>query len=1055
MKKLIFYLIFLTLMPAFLFSQDFGKNKVQYKDFDWYFIQTDHFDIYFSQGGEYIADFTASVAEASLSRMSKEFRYQINNRVPIVIYNSHNDFQQTNVVQEYMEEGVGGVTELFKNRVVVPFEGNYKQFRHVIAHELVHAFLNDMFYGGSLQSIISNNISLQIPLWMNEGLAEYMSLEGWDTNSDIFLRDATISEYLPPINYLYGYFAYRGGQSVWWYISEKYGKEKVGDLLQRIKAVRSVDQGIKSALGLNMEELSERWQREQKVLYWPDIAKREDPTMFSKRLTEHKKDNNFYNTSPSMSPKGDKIAFISDRNDYFDVYIMSATDGKIIDKVVSGQRTKDFEELHLLTPGITWSPDGNKIALAVKSGERDAIFIENIVTGDEQKIQFDLEGIFSVNWSPIENKLTFVGNTSIQSDIYIYDMDKKTLTNMTNDIFSDSDPVFSPDGKTVYFSSDRGNYLDKKNISGNFRMYNHNFNQYDIYSLDLTNNSIKRITDSRLSDETSVVVAPDGEKILFISDKNGINNIYEKNLETGIERPITNSLNGIYQLSLSKDGSKLVYSSLIYAGFDLFLMKNPFDRDLKKSELEPSEFIKRRDQQILLAANPKLKSKSETPADTSLVKINKIERDSILKVKEKDTTSNLYGENIRIDFQNFIFTEKYDRDSLLANKTNNPLPNISGKDSLGRYYVSKYKINFSPDLIYGNAGYSTFYGVQGTTQMAFSDMLGNHQIFFATNLLLDLKNSDYVLAYYYLPKKIDWGIIGYHSARFLYLGNDYYSSLYRFRNYGLTAIASLPFDRFNRTDFTLGWVNLSQENLDDPSVPNQSYSLIYPSISYVHDNTLWGMTAPNNGTRYNLTFSGSPPISNNSLSFYTFTYDYRKYFKLTQDYNFVSRVSGGISFGKNPGQFFIGGTENWINRQFENNTIPINNVQDFAFLAPGLPLRGYNYDAQRGTRFSILNLEMRFPLIKYFLAGPIPLLFQNILGTAFIDVGSAWFKESDLRFFEKDADGNTKTRDLLIGMGFGARVFLFYFPLKFDIAWPYDFRSFGQSKFYISIGADF
>src|SRR5690349_1253816 len=114
---------FLALFVQLTFAQDtpFGKNKVQYTEFEWFYIQSAHFDVYFSQGGEYIADFTADVAESSYISISKSFRYQITQRIPIVVYNSHNDFQQTNVVNEYLEEGIGGVTELFKNRVVLPF----------------------------------------------------------------------------------------------------------------------------------------------------------------------------------------------------------------------------------------------------------------------------------------------------------------------------------------------------------------------------------------------------------------------------------------------------------------------------------------------------------------------------------------------------------------------------------------------------------------------------------------------------------------------------------------------------------------------------------------------------------------------------------------------------------------------------------------------------------------------------------------------------------------------------------------------------------------------
>ena len=192
----------------------FGKNKVQYTKFTWSFIQSDHFDVYFADGGKTLAEFTAAAAESAYASISKSSgtRSSTASRSSCTIRTT--TFQQTNVISEYLEEGIGGVTELFKNRVVIPFEGDYKKFRHVIHHELVHAVINDMFYGGSIQSIISNNITLQLPLWFNEGLAEYEALK-WDTDSDMFLRDATVHEYLPPINQLYGYFAYRGGQSVW------------------------------------------------------------------------------------------------------------------------------------------------------------------------------------------------------------------------------------------------------------------------------------------------------------------------------------------------------------------------------------------------------------------------------------------------------------------------------------------------------------------------------------------------------------------------------------------------------------------------------------------------------------------------------------------------------------------------------------------------------------------------------------------------------------------------------------------------------------------------
>ena len=1030
----------LILQTALAQQGPFGKNKVQYKNFNWYFIRTEHFDIYFTDGGYSLAEYTAKIAEESYKKISKLLNYEIMKRIPIMVYNSHNDFQQTNVVQEYLEEGIGGVTELFKNRVVIPFEGSYRQFRHVIHHELVHAVLNDMFYGGSIQSMIVNNIQLQLPLWMNEGLAEFSALR-WDVNSDMFMRDATINNYLPPINYLYGYFAYRGGQSVWWYISRRYGDEKIGEIMNKIKGLRSVEQGIKSALGYSLKELSERWQKELKKIYWPDVAKYEDPEDFARRLTNHKRHQNFYNTSPAISPSGDKIAFISDRDDYFDIFIMSAIDGKIIKKVVKGNRTKNFEELHLLTPKITWSPDGRKIAIAVKSGERDAIFIIDIKNGKKQKITFDLDGIFSVDWSRDGTKLAFVGNKLSKSDIYVYDLKNKTLINLTNDVFSDATPVWAPDGKTIYFSSDRQDYTSKDKLPPNFKMYNFDPKQYDIYAIDIETRKIRRITDTDNWDETSPVVSPDGKKLLFISNRNGINNIYVKDLETGEERPITNSISGIYQISISYDGSKLAFSAFNDGGFDIYLLRSPLDRDLKVAELEPTEFVKELTQKRTELAEETLKQET--------------------KQKENNEIINLYGEGIKINLKNYVFADIFKEDSLAEsmNVSSDSLKPPDNIDENGRYKVYKYKVNFTPDIIYSNASYNTFFGVQGEALMMFSDMLGNHQIIIQTSMVLDLKNSDYAFAYFYLPKRVDYGIQFFHIARFLQTFDfqTFQSFFYRFRAFGGTFMASYPFDKFNRLDFSLDYLTLVRETIDNQINLAQRKSVLMPSLTYVHDNSLWGYLAPANGERYYISAYGSPRFSKDALQFASLILDYRRYFRLWPGYSLAFRFTAGGSIGRNPEKFMLGGVDSWINRRFEGGTIPIEDAEDFIFLTPVVPLRGYNYNARLGSKFALLNLEFRFPFIRYIIGGAFPLqLLQNTMGVAFVDIGSTWNDWKNWRaFYPPDPFTGLRTKDLLIGTGFGIRFYLFYFIFRLDVAWRFTWDKFSKPVWYISLGPDF
>ncbi|MBK7032105.1 MAG: hypothetical protein IPH49_02265 [Ignavibacteria bacterium] len=170
----------------------FGKNKKQYEKFNWRYIQSENFDVYFHGDAEYIAKYTALKAEDALKQIQEELSFSITKRIVLIIYSSHNQFQQTNVIDEFMSEGIGGVTELFKNRVVLPFEGDYAKFRHVIHHELVHAVINDMFYGGSIQALMSSSGAAMLPLWMNEGFAEYSSANGLDEKTDMFMRDVAV-----------------------------------------------------------------------------------------------------------------------------------------------------------------------------------------------------------------------------------------------------------------------------------------------------------------------------------------------------------------------------------------------------------------------------------------------------------------------------------------------------------------------------------------------------------------------------------------------------------------------------------------------------------------------------------------------------------------------------------------------------------------------------------------------------------------------------------------------------------------------------------------------
>ncbi|HMQ68476.1 MAG TPA: biopolymer transporter Tol [Ignavibacteria bacterium] len=1116
-------IIFLALLTGILFTSKnsqsqsaavFGQNKVQYKTFHWKYLKTKHFDVYFYQGGRKLAEFAAHVAEKSLKNLSENLDYNISNRIPFVVFNSHNDFQQNNVIDEYLPEGVGGVTELFKNRINVPFEGDYEKFRHVIHHELLHAFMNDMFYGGTLQNIVSRNISLSFPLWYTEGMAEVQSLYGLDKQTDMFMRDAIINNNVPPLDYIGGYFAYRGGQSFFAYLIDTYGEEKLGVLMNNIKAYNDVDVGFKETYKISLEQLGENWLLYLKKTYWPDLKARELVKDFATQLTFHDRDGGSYNVAPVISPDGEKFAFISNQDDQFDVFIAKTKNGEIIDEVVSGNTSSDFEELHILTPGLSWSPDGKKIALSAKAGDKDVIYIIDIKTEERKTLPLSFDMISYLNWSPVGNKIAFIGSRNEESNLFTYDLYNKKLEMLTDDIFSDSNPTWALDGKSIFFTSDRGDYTDQNNMPNDIKMWEYDFSNTDYYRIDIATRDIDRLSNTKNSKESFGQISPDGKKVLYVSDKNGISNIYLRERDSAgniIDRPITNSLSPVEQISMSRDGKKLLFVSLNKGGYDIFMLENPLERDLGVMELEPTEFALKMDDysekmgreiyskngesgdsfqedslkimssdsgSLAISDSLAVTDSSETNVlsettvqgnitdETTLAENAVIENDSIVSesqtetseiMKEESDSVQLYGEDVKISFEDIESKSKAvnnTKDSMYSLNQNFKIEGNQNPD--GTYKVKDYKIKFTPDLVFGNASYASFYGVQGIAQIALSDMLGDHRIYIQTSLVIDLKNSDYAVAYYNLANRIDYGFQLYHTARFITYGNGFYNFLYRYRTFGGSVIGAYPISRFNRIDASLGLQNISRENLDIATEPTTSKTILIPSLSYVHDNTSYGpyFNFPVSGTRYNVTVMGSPKFGSEGIGFTSVLGDFRSYFKLSDDYTFAGRFSGGISFGANPMQFFIGGTDNWINYEYANYNLPVSSIEDYAFLSPGLPLRGFDYDQLSGSKYYIMNLEMRFPLFKYLIFGALPLGFANIEGVTFLDMGTAFNDFNEVNLF-RNVNGSSQTKDLLVGTGLGARANLFGFPFKFDVAWRYDLDKFSSPKYYISLGYDF
>lgn len=1083
----------------------FGQNKVQYQDFKWRFVQSKHFDVYFYEGGEGIARFTADVAESALVKITPLFgNYEIQNRISLVAYNSHNHFQQTNVLDEYMSEFTGGVTELFKNRIIIPYEGSYEKFRHVIHHELVHGVMNDYMYGGSVQAMLTGRFRVQIPLWFAEGLAEYSSRhETFDTQSDMFVRDAVTEGYLPSIDNMTGYAVYTAGPTIFRYIEEKYGEEKVAEFITKFRVAGTSNAATEAVFGMKMDEFSEKWAMYHRKIYFPDIANMQPVKEIGKQLTRHDRDENFYNISPALSPNGDKIAFLTDKSGYADIMLMSSVDGTVLRKLVSGEKTPDLEQLHWLSPGMNWSPDGRRLVFSAKASDNDALLVLDVESGALDRFKWkELEGITGGSWSPDGQRIVFSGIWHGQSDICVLDVATRQLTKLTDDIFSDQRAVFSRDGRKIAFVSDRQDVLARP--AGGFDMASIAYAQTDIYVMNNDGSDIVRITTDPMNDEWPEW-GPDNSKLLFTSSRNGVSNLYVADLAADRNYAITNNLSGIFQPSLSKDGKLLAYTAFNKIGFDIFVLKNPFEAKPIELPLTISmkKFRKEKDLPETLSDEIGLGEKSSARSGDS-------DSTQVVFIGEDTTGSTAPGKKSgeTPSFRSFVFTG-FENDSASAaeeEQTLVVLPERVYKNENGEYRIRKYKVRFTPDLLYGTAGFNTFIGFQGTTQFAFSDILGNHRLQFGTNLFFDLKNSSFFGSYYYLSNRTDYGLTAFHTAYSFATdfldevtydvpvpGQDGFAdSFIRYRYYGATISASRPFNKFDRFDVGVTQFTLAREtSVSQSSVihkediaglgPTRHSQNTILSAALTTDNSLFTIFGPFDGRRAQIVVSGSPGYGANGLRFISVAADLRKYYWFKKFYAVAMRGSGGATYGRDPQRFFVGGLDNWIAPRFTNGDIVINQFQDF--LATYVtPVRGSDYYELQGTRYAVANFEFRFPFIHIMQLGfPLPLFLQQIRGVTFVDAGAAWggrestdggrpatyryldrlgniqYNRSKFNWTTELADGTTVFQDVRIGYGFGIRAFVGFFVLRYDLAWNIMNPRFhgNDAKHYFSIGYDF
>jgi hypothetical protein len=990
-------------------AQYFGRNKVQYQSFDFKVLKTEHFDVYFYPSERPAAMDAARMAERWYQRLATVFDHQLTGRQPLLLYASAAQFQQTNAVGGELGEGTGGVTEALRRRIVLPVGGTLGDLDHVIGHELTHAFQYDMTGNGRGTNLGALPAATELPLWFIEGMAEYMSLGPVDGLTAMWMRGSladTAKDTLPSFRELDNprYFPYRYGHALLAYVGGRWGDKAIGQILRAAARRRGLDPAIRQVLGLTPDQLVAQWHRDTHALYDPLREGTRAPGALGPRIVAARAEGGSYNVSPSLSPDGTRMMFFSDRDLFsIDLFLADARTGKIEHQVTKTALDAHLQSLQFIQSAGSWSDDGKRFVFAGVSGGRPLLELYNV---ERQKIDREvklpkLDEILNPTWSPDGQKIAFSGNVGGLTDLYVYDLQHKALRRLTNDGFADLQPAWSRDGRQLAFATDRfTSNLEQLAIG-----------RYQIGLLDVATGRIQRVPGSDTGRQLNPQWSPDGGSIYYLSDPDGITNIYRLDLRSGQATRLTQVFTGVSgitetspALSVAQRSGRMLYSVFGANGYDIYAIDAP------GSVGQPPS--------LAYQASSTTAAGPENAA--ALPPLNR--SGTVLAGHAPDLSKGLPSDS---EFQ----VRRY-------------------HPSLALTYVGQ------PSLFAGSSSFGTYVG--GGASLYFSDILGNRNLVTGLHIQGTLKDIYGLVGYQNLSHRLNWGVAAQQTPYLTGAFNEGFTDLNgqtvfvqqelleRQTNRDFFGQISYPFNQVQRVDFSAGYSNISFDEelktkafdaLSGDQVLDQSEDLPTPnalnlgvaSAALVYDNSFFGATSPILGQRYRLEVT--PTVG--SLSYVGVLADYRKYFMPARPFTIAARIlhygrygSGGEDQRLQP--LFLGYPG--LVRGYTFGSFDASECNPTAADPNACPV----FDQLLGSRMLVGNLELRFPLLGalglgsgYYGAFPVDF-------TVFGDGGLAWDTQNEPSF----AGGDRKP---VFSAGAGLRINLLGFAIaELNMVHPFD-----------------
>lgn len=976
-------LIFMALAAQDADAQYFGRNKVQYENFDFKVLKTAHFDIYYYEQEADATRVAARMAERWYTRLSRVLDYEMGTRQPLILYASHPHFRQTNAVSGGIGEGTGGVTESFKRRIVLPFGASLEDTDHVIGHELVHAFQFAMTGADVRQASLTGMPSaLGLPLWFIEGMAEYLSLGAVDPHTAMWIREAAAREELPTVDELDSpeYFPYRYGHAFWAYVAGRWGDRIVRELLLAASDPRAGADAIPRVLGVDTKTLSDDWHRAIVRDYSPVLEATTPVERLAKPLITAERHGGELNLAPELSPDGSRLVFLSERDLFsVDMFLADARTGEIIRKIVSTAADPHFDALQFISSAGAWHPEGLQFAFgAIREGQPVLTIVDTSNGDTVREVTLpELGEIFNPTWAPDGRRVAFSALHGGFSDLYVYDLTANRLQQLTDDAYSDLEPAWSPDGRAIAFVTDRFTTNLERLSIGDLRLA----------LIDPTSRRIREVAAFATGKHISPQWSPDAQRLYFIGDPSGIPNLFRVALESGRPEPMTNLQTGISGITASSPALS-VASSAGRVAFSIYT--------------DNEYWIYTADTPEAIAPGVAL---LPTDLDAAVLPPARASDRAVMKLLD-DPLVGLPPP--RADFP----TTDYD-------------PTLS-LDYLGQ-----------PTIGFGADNFGTYVG--GGMSAFFSDMLGEHQVGATAQAAGSFDDIGGQVQYLNRSSRWLWGgAVEYMPYRFGSFAQSIgtiegrqvlvqETLIDRQTSVGGTSLVTYPFSRASRIEFAAGarHIGFSRE------LRSEAFSLVTGDLiaaaeqelpspdgltfadagaALVYDTSVFGATSPILGRRYRFDFTQTA----GSLGYSAVVADFRQYYMPVRPFTVALR---GLHFGRYGRDAedvrlrasYLGYPE--LVRGYDVGTFSVSECQ------PGAAGECQAFDQLIGSRMLVGNVELRFPpwgaLGGDNFYGPLPIELA-----LFADGGVAWDSRSSPTF----ANGE---REFVKSVGLAARVNVF------------------------------